>query len=50
MGYTCFELGQVERALSHFNEALFIGKKIKDPTIIEKCETALNSKDDRSYY
>lgn len=50
MGYICFDLGQVERALSHFNEALFIGKKIKDPMIIEKCETALNSKNDRSYY
>jgi tetratricopeptide (TPR) repeat protein len=47
MGNACFKLGQIERALDYFEKALSIAKKMRDPAIIEKCENALNSKDNQ---
>jgi len=36
-------LGQVEKAIKYYEQAIVIGKKIKDPRIINFCEGKLVS-------
>ena len=36
-------LGQVEKAIEYYEQALVIGKEIKDPRIIDFCEENLKS-------
>ncbi|HUV82628.1 MAG TPA: tetratricopeptide repeat protein, partial [archaeon] len=43
LGSAYSDLGQVEKAIDYYEKALVIGREIKDPRIINFCETQLNS-------
>ena len=43
LGSAYSDLGQVEKAIEYYEDALAIGKEIKDPRIIDFCEQKLKS-------
>ncbi|MCD4777934.1 MAG: tetratricopeptide repeat-containing protein, partial [Desulfobacterales bacterium] len=43
LGLAYSDLGQVEKAIEYYEQALLIGKEIKDPRIINFCEENLKS-------
>ena len=43
LGNAYSDLSQVEKAIEYYEQALVIGKEIKDPRIIDFCEKNLES-------
>ena len=43
LGNAYSALGQVEKAIRYYEDALTIGKEIKDPNVISFCEKTLES-------
>jgi len=43
LGLAYSDLGEVEKAIEYYKDALTIGREIKDPRIIDFCEKNLES-------